>query len=69
MLENINWFDLITIVLIVLFGLRGFVNGIIREIFGILGLIGGLILAVNYRAEAGAWISANIYNLHGANRR
>lgn len=67
MLENINWFDLITIVLIVLFGLRGFVNGIIREIFGILGLIGGLILAVNYRAEAGAWISANIYNLHGAN--
>ena len=48
MLEGINWFDAVVIALIVLFGLRGLANGIIKEIFGILGLIGGLILAVRY---------------------
>ena len=42
MLEGINWFDAVVIALIVLFGLRGLANGIIKEIFGILGLIGGL---------------------------
>ena len=55
MLEGINWFDAAIIALIVLFGLRGLTNGIIKEIFGILGLIGGLILAVRYKAMAGAW--------------
>ena len=66
MLEGINWFDAVVIALIVLFGLRGLANGIIKEIFGILGLIGGLILAVRYKAMAGAWISEKIYNLKSA---
>lgn len=58
-----NWFDIVTLGLIFLFGLRGLSNGIIKEIFGILGLIGGLMAAVKFKVEAGAWISANVYDL------
>lgn len=62
-MNAINWFDIVVIGIIVLFGLRGLTNGIIKEVFGILGLIGGLFLAVRYKEIAGQWISANIYDL------
>ena len=34
MLEGINWFDAAVIALVVLFGLRGLTNGIIKESMG-----------------------------------
>lgn len=63
MLNSMNWFDIITLSLILLFGLKGMASGMVREIFGILGLIGGFFLAVRYKVMAGQWISQNIYNL------
>jgi membrane protein required for colicin V production len=37
-----NYFDMILLVLLVLFLLRGVINGILAEFFGLLGLLGGL---------------------------
>lgn len=66
-MEGINWFDAIVVGLIILFGLRGLTNGIMKEIFGILGLIGGLWIAVRYKEMAGAWIASKVPALQNAN--
>ncbi len=66
-MEGINWFDVGCLVLVVLFGLRGITNGIVKEIFGILGLIGGLFAAMRYKTMAGEWIAAKIQALQNAN--
>ena len=66
-MEAINWFDVGCLVLVVLFGLRGITNGIVKEIFGILGLIGGLFAAMRYKTMAGEWIAAKIPALQNAN--
>lgn len=66
-MEGINWFDVGCLVLVVLFGLRGITNGIVKEIFGILGLIGGLFAAMRYKTMAGEWIAAKIPALQNAN--
>ena len=66
-MEGINWFDVGCLVLVVLFGLRGITNGIIKEIFGILGLIGGLFAAMRYKTMAGEWIAAKIPALQNVN--
>jgi len=58
-----QWFDIIVIGLIVLFGLKYLASGIIRELFGLAGIIGGIYLAVRYKTEAGTWISQNVYDL------
>jgi len=42
----VNWIDLILIGMLALFGLRGFFRGLFREIFSLLGLIAGFIMAV-----------------------
>nr|WP_314118771.1 CvpA family protein [uncultured Campylobacter sp.] len=66
-MEGINWFDVGCLVLVVLFGLRGITNGIVKEIFGILGLIGGLFAAMRYKTMAGEWIAAKIPALQNVN--
>lgn len=66
-MEGVNWFDVGCLVLVVLFGLRGITNGIIKEIFGILGLIGGLFAAMRYKTMAGEWIAAKIPALQNTN--
>lgn len=66
-MEGINWFDVGCLVLVVLFGLRGITNGIVKEIFGILGLIGGLFAAMRYKTMAGEWIATKIPALQNAN--
>ncbi|CZE47079.1 CvpA family protein [Campylobacter geochelonis] len=59
-----NWLDIISLALILIFGLKGLKSGMIREIFGIIGMIGGFIAAIKYKAVVGKWISANVYNLN-----
>lgn len=66
-MHSFNWFDIIVLTIFLLFGLKGIASGMIREIFGILGLIGGFFMAIRYKAEAGIWISNNIYNLNHTN--
>lgn len=50
-----NWIDLILICLMALFGLRGFFRGLFREVFSLLGLVGGFIAAVAFVVPAAAY--------------
>jgi membrane protein required for colicin V production len=49
-----NWLDIVIIVVIVLLGVAGLRQGMIRTVFGIAGLIGGIVLAGRYYDELAA---------------
>lgn len=52
-----NWLDIVIIIVAVLLGLAGLRQGIIRTIFGIVGLIGGIALAGRYYDELAVLLS------------
>jgi membrane protein required for colicin V production len=60
-MENIVWFDLITLSLILILGLKGVINGFIKEVFGLVGIVGGIYIASRFAEDAGVFIDANIY--------
>ena len=47
-----NWIDVILASVLALFGLRGFFRGFFREVFSLLGLIAGFILATEWAQPA-----------------
>jgi len=49
-----NWLDIVIIVVVVALGIAGLRQGLIRTVFGIAGLIGGIFLAGRYYDELGA---------------
>ncbi|KPH53787.1 CvpA family protein [Helicobacter pullorum] len=60
-MDGLSYFDLIIGALILLIGIKGIVNGFIREVFGLFGIVGGVYIASVYSTQAGEWISQNIY--------
>lgn len=66
-MTGMNWLDIIVLVLVLIFALKGLGSGLIREIFGIIGMIGGFVCAIKFKEEVGTWISTNIYNLQSLN--
>jgi len=52
-----NWLDIVIIVVAVLLGIVGLRQGIIRTVFGIAGLIGGIVLAGRYYGGLAALFS------------
>ncbi len=63
-MSGINYVDIALIILIVLLGIKGIVNGLVKEFFGLVGIVGGVWGASLYAKTAGAWISQNIYNFN-----
>lgn len=60
-MESFVWFDLILAALVLVLGIKGLMNGFIKEVFGIIGLIGGVIVASRYATEVGELVSKNVY--------
>ena len=58
-----NWLDVVWLIVIVFFLIRGATKGLFREIFGLLGVFVGLIVAVNYGEEVGNIIRREIITL------
>ena len=54
-----NWIDLILLVVLFLFGLRGYFKGLFRETFSLGGLVIGFMVAVRYDEAVAAW--AGVY--------
>ncbi len=63
MMESISIFDLSVGVLLIIFGIKGLFNGFIKEIFGLLGIIGGIFIASRFANSAGSFIDTNIYHI------
>ncbi|MDR2635200.1 MAG: CvpA family protein [Campylobacteraceae bacterium] len=58
-----SFFDILVVVIILIIGLRGFINGFIKEIFSLLGLVGGVFLASRFAQNIGKIINENIYTM------
>ena len=66
MMDLVTWFDIIVIALVLILGVKGIINGLIKEAFGLIGLIGGLVVASRFSDVAEGFISKNIYKFENA---
>jgi len=62
-MENLSIFDIISLSLIFILGIKGVINGFIKEVFGLIGIVGGIFIASRFAEEMGNLISQNIYKL------
>jgi membrane protein required for colicin V production len=60
---SVNLFDLIVTLLILLLALKGAFNGLQRELFAFVGLIGGVFLASRGAEPLARWVEANLFHL------
>ncbi len=66
-MENINYFDVIVIALIVMLGLKGLFRGFVKEIFALIGLVAGVYIASRNAEFTGHLISDNLLPIDGNN--
>lgn len=57
-----GYIDLILIIIIVVIGLRGFYNGFVNEVSGVLGIVLGVFFASRFASSMGGWITASVYD-------
>lgn len=61
-----NYFDLVSVSIILLLGLKGIINGFFKELFGLVGIIGGIFIASRVGDEVGQYLSDLIFNFENS---
>ena len=64
-MDFITIFDLGVAALVLILGIKGVINGLIKEVLGLVGLIGGIVVASRFAKEAGELVSEKVYKLDG----
>lgn len=54
---EINYFDLVAAIVILLLGLKGIINGFFKELFGLVGIVGGIFIASRVGDAVGTYLS------------
>jgi len=62
-MENVSLLDLVSISLILFLGIKGVLRGFVKEVFGLIGIIGGIYIASKYAQVAGEYLDANFLSL------
>lgn len=60
---DFNYFDVTISAIILILGIKGFMQGFVKEVFGLIGLVGGVYFASRLSGEAAAFIEANFFQL------
>ena len=63
---DFNYFDVTIAAIVLILGIKGFMHGFIKEVFGLLGLVGGVYLASRYADTAATFIEQNFLQLGDA---
>ncbi|MCD8477442.1 MAG: CvpA family protein [Sulfurospirillum sp.] len=45
-MTHISMFDIISLALVLILGIKGIINGFVKEVFGLLGIIGGVFFRI-----------------------
>lgn len=56
-----NYFDLIVSIIILFLGLKGILNGFFKELFGLIGIVGGIFIASRFSNNVGQQLSDLIF--------
>ncbi|MFK5976976.1 MAG: CvpA family protein [Sulfurovum sp.] len=60
---DFNYFDVTILAIILILGIKGFMQGFIKEFFGLLGLVAGVYFASRFADKAGEFISINLIQI------
>ncbi|MCD6211449.1 MAG: CvpA family protein [Sulfurovum sp.] len=60
---DFNYFDITIGAIVLILGIKGFMNGFIKEVFGLVGLIAGVYLASRLAGDASTFIDANFIHI------
>ncbi len=59
---DLNYFDIIASSIILLLGLKGILNGFFKEVFGLLGIVGGIFIASRFGPDVGEYLNSLVFN-------
>ena len=60
---DFNYFDVSIGAIILILGIKGFMEGFIKEAFGLVGLVAGVYFASRLAPEAATFIDKNFFHL------
>ncbi len=60
---DMNWFDIVTASLILLIGIKGLFNGLIKELAGLIGIVLGVWIASMFATEFGKWLGGSFLHI------
>lgn len=63
---DFNYFDIVLFVIILFLGLKGVINGFFKELFGLIGIVGGIFLASRIGDSVGQVISDYIFKFQSS---
>ncbi|WP_457596193.1 CvpA family protein [Hydrogenimonas sp.] len=58
-----NWFDVVSLLLILFIGLKGIFNKTVRELSGFLGIVAGVWIGSLYAQPLGRWLGGHLVHL------
>lgn len=61
-----NYFDIVASIIILLLGLKGIINGLFKEVFGLIGIVGGIFLASRVGDTVGQYISDLVFHFENS---